>query len=71
MRRDEKVAQVRKWMHEAPEAPALIAAAMRRNGVASISELAEKHPKQFNSLHAALATMEEELPEPRTLPWER
>ena len=71
MRRDQKVAQVRKWMHEVDEAPALIASAMQRNGVASIAELAEKHPKQFNSLHAALEVMEEEMPEPRTLPWQR
>lgn len=70
MTRDEKVAQVRQWMRTVDELPAMLSRVMRDNGVATVAELAEKHPKQFNSLHAAIETMESELPEPKT-PWQK
>lgn len=68
MNREQRVAQMRRWLTTVPEAHGLVAAALRRNHVVSVQELAEKHPKQFNSLYAAVEVMEEELPEPG-FPW--
>jgi hypothetical protein len=68
MTRDEKVARMRGWLQTVPHVQPMIAKAMMRNGVTSVMELAEKHPKQFNSLYAAIETMEEEMPEPK-MPW--
>ncbi len=68
MKREVKVERMRQWLHRVPEANKMIGAALKRNGVASIAELAEKHPKQFNSLFIAVETMEAEMPEPE-FPW--
>ena len=68
MNREQKVDQMRKWLHGVGEASPMIAAALRRNHVATVAELATKHPKQFNSLYLAIETMEEEMPEPK-FPW--
>lgn len=68
MTRDEKIEQMRKWLHSVDEASLMVSKTMRRNGVVTVRELAEKHPKQFNSLFAAIQVMEEELPEP-DFPW--
>lgn len=67
-RREQRVEQMRKWLHEVGEAQGMIASVMRKNGVVTVAQLAEKHPKQFNSLFEAVATMEEEMPEPK-FPW--
>jgi len=66
--RADKIARMREWLLTVPEAQPLIAQAMRRNHVASVQELSDKHPRQFNSLFAAIEVMEEEMPEPR-FPW--
>jgi hypothetical protein len=66
--RDQKIEQMRTWMHQVDETAGMVARALVRNGVRSIDELAERHPKQFNSLYVAIETMEEELPEP-DMPW--
>lgn len=68
MTRDEKVAQMRKWLHEVAEASPMIASVLRKNHVPTVALLAEKHPKQFNALYVAIETMEEEMPEPK-FPW--
>jgi hypothetical protein len=68
MTRAEKVAKMRDHLHNVPEANRMIAAVMKQNGVATVDELSEKHPKQFNSLLAAIEVMEEEMPEPE-FPW--
>lgn len=59
---------MRKWLHEVGEVSPMIAATLRNNHVATVDELSKKHPKQFNSLYAAVETMEEEMPEPK-FPW--
>lgn len=68
MTRQERVEQMRKWVKTVDEAPGMLSRVMKVNGVATIADLAEKHPKQFNSLFAAIETMEEEMPEPK-MPW--
>jgi len=68
MTREQKVEQMRKWLHDVGEASPMVAAALRRNHVATVADFAEKHPKQFNSLYVAIETMEEEMPEPK-FPW--
>lgn len=70
MTRDEKVAQMRVWVRQVDEVPGMVARVLKANHVATVAELAEKHPKQFNSLHAAVETMEAELPEPK-VPWQK
>lgn len=70
MTRDEKVAQMRVWLRQVDEVPGMVARVLKANHVATLVELAERHPKQFNSLHAAIETMETELPEPK-VPWQK
>lgn len=67
-RREQRITQMRDWLQNVPESAAMIGAALRKNKVATVAEFAERHPKQFNSLYEAIATMEEELPEPG-FPW--
>lgn len=66
--RAEKVERMRSWLQTVPQVQPMVAASMQRNGVATVAELAEKHPKQFNSLYVAIETMQEEMPEP-DFPW--
>jgi len=66
--REERVAQMRAWLHTVDEAGQMMASALKRNGVVSVDELSMKHPKQFNSLYAAVEVMEEEMPKPE-FPW--
>lgn len=67
-RREQRIAQMKAWLQDVPEAAAMIGKAMRKNRVATVAEFAEKHPKQFNSLHEAIEVMQAELPEPG-FPW--
>ena len=64
MTRDEKVAQIRQQLLDVPNIQEMFAKTMRRLQVASISQMAEEHPDQFDSLYDAVQVMEEELPEP-------
>ena len=68
MTREQKIAQMRTWIHTVAEANGMIAATLRNNKVATIEDLATKHPKQFNSLYVAIEVMETEMPEP-AFPW--
>lgn len=68
MTRADNVAKMRAYLHEVGEASRMVAVVMKRNKVATVDELSEKHPKQFNSLLVAIEVMEEEMPEP-DFPW--